>query len=129
MLRSGEAMATADHGDLPPPKEEVITPSNEERLEFRLRRKKLGLTQQDVATKLGLTAASISNVETGRSRQIEKTFYARLRRLLHMGVKAEGEDQTYRVLVDAAIDLDEREMQIATAMIETIKKTRHSGSR
>ncbi len=128
MFRSAAAMAAERRDDLQPDKEEWITPSDDERKKFRARRIELGLRQKDVAGKVGLTAASISNVETGRSHQIEKVFYARLRHVLRIvdAAPAESSVQAFRSLVDAAVDLDERETKIATALIETIKKTRNS---
>lgn len=56
-------------------KGDVITLTLEERKEFRALREAKGYTHQEVGRKAGISAATVSNIETGRSKQVNRQGY------------------------------------------------------
>ncbi len=109
--------------DAPHPKGALVTISDIERARCRDRRVFLGLRQEDLATRVGVTTATISNFESGRSRQIRKTVYAKIKRTLRVSddTSAPNDDEFARVVEDL-IDLDARGMRAVVALIDSLKK-------
>lgn len=132
MVRSRRKMTRASgKGRQVHPKGGVITVGPDERLEFRVQREKLKLRQEDLALKVGVSPATISNLETGRHPQIKKDVYAKIRRVLHLaaaGRDGEDSDEAFRAIVAGVIDLDEGGQRVVAALIESLKKSGHSGS-
>jgi transcriptional regulator with XRE-family HTH domain len=60
----------------------VIDLTPEERSEFRRLRKAKGLGQEQLATKIGVSTGTISNIETGRSGQVRREPYLEAMRYL-----------------------------------------------
>ena len=106
---------------------ELITVGKAERQRFRERREELGLKQKDLGDRVGTTAATISNLETGRHPQIDKKLYARIKRALFRSTTsaagAEETDDYWRTIVDGAMDLDAQAMKAVAALVQSLKKT------
>lgn len=104
----------------------MVTVGPDERRQLKEIREKLGLRQQDLATKIGAAPATISNMETGRHPQMRKVVYARLRRALKLAsegiVEVAGDDENYIAIVTGALDLDEQQQRAVRALIDSLRK-------
>ncbi len=108
------------------PVDELITLSKKERVDIRVAREKADLTQRQLATKVGVTSATISNVETGRHPQIRRSLYAELQRVLFRtsaSPTTPGSDIAYRSLVEKLVDMDEQKLNTIAVVAEALKKT------
>lgn len=110
------------------PKGGMITIDEDERARIKAAREEAGLTQSEIAVKVGVTAATISNLETGRHPQVRKTVYAKILRVLKLAKAAPdaspANDETYKALVDEVIDLDGGEQALVIAYVKHLKKSR-----
>ena len=119
MAKYGDLDGQARHID------KLVTVDGRERQEFRRLRDEAGMTQRDLAERIGVTPATISNVETGRHPQLRRSHYAKLRRALGAGGRAtdiaEAKDALYRGLVGDLADLEEKELRLVAAIVRTIR--------
>ncbi len=118
---------TKPNGSQQHPAGELITVDKEERTALKALRVKRELTGKELARLVGVTAATISNLETGRSKQIRKIVYAKIRRALKATETRASNaemDEFFRMLVEEAIDLDADQAATAISIIKTLKKPR-----
>lgn len=106
----------------------LISVDQKEREALKARRIKLELRQEDLAERAGCSPATISNLESGRSSQVRKKVYARIRRSLRepkVAISATDEsDATFRKIVDDALDLTEKDLRVVAALIDSLKNPR-----
>jgi transcriptional regulator with XRE-family HTH domain len=106
----------------------LVSVSEEERKQLRARRLKLELRQEDVAERAGCSTGTISNLESGRSTQVRRKVYARIRRVLRgkavTPVMDEADEAMFRELVDGMIDLEGRDLRTVAALVNSLKKPR-----
>lgn len=102
----------------------VATITNEQRQRIRARREELGWRQEDLAARVGVTPATISNLESGRTAQPKKSVYAKVLRALKLGEEPPdaGTEAAYMAIVEGAVELNPQEMQAVRALIESLKK-------
>lgn len=106
----------------------LISVDSDERAGLKSLRVKRGMTQEALAEKVMCAPATISNLESGRSTQVRKKVYARIKRALRSAASETQSDETFRKIVDGAIDLDERDQLAVAALIDSLKKPRQSGN-
>lgn len=113
----------------------LVTLSLDERREILEAREKKGLTQGELARKVGTTAGTISNIETGRKHgeskipgQVRTVLLAKIRRALSIKADAEKEslEEKFKALVEEFADLDEREIDLVLGLIAGLKTQRAS---
>lgn len=111
------------------PKGSLVTVSDDERKKCRALREKRGWRQEDIAERIGVTPATISNFESGRSRQIRKAVYAKLKRALRVVEDSPAQlDEDFVQLVDDLVELDPNDQSVVAALIDSLKKRRQSGA-
>ena len=111
----------------PRPAGALITLDAVERKRLRDRRISKGWDQKDVAKRIGVTAPTISNIETGRHPQIRKAVYADLLRVLFRSQDTEtnaASDAAFRSIVEDLVDLDLDQQLAVQAIVKTVKKPR-----
>lgn len=99
----------------------------EERKRIRDRRKHLEWRQEDLAARIGVSPATISNLETGGRTgedQSYKAVYAEVVRLLEVGDLAGSSDKRFRRVVQKLLKLDERGWEAVEAMLDVQLKPR-----
>jgi transcriptional regulator with XRE-family HTH domain len=74
------------------PKGDLVAVTAEMRQQIRARREELEWRQEDLAKKAGTTAATISNIESGRTRQPKKVIFVRIMQALKLGNDATSDD-------------------------------------
>lgn len=110
---------------------ELISVGPEERARLKAQRIKLELRQEDLAMRVGVTPATISNLEGTRSKQIKKTVYAKIYRVL-FGRRDANEtiavdkDAAFREIVEGALDLDETKQRAVAELIKNLKGTKEA---
>ncbi len=100
----------------------VIDLTPDERVEFYRLRKASGLTQQQLGAKIGVSAGTISNIETGRSGQPRRGPYLEaLRYLKAPKTDADNPDRTARFkrVMHKYMMLDERGEATVEATIDS----------
>lgn len=90
---------------------------------WRARRDELGISQRELARRVGVSSGTVSNVETGKQHTLERPVYAKWRRVLFKDGAAIPEELWNR-LVDVLSDVDEDEAQKMIALAQMIKKPR-----
>ena len=125
--KAGQAKAGQVHPDGP-----LTSIADEDRKRIRAERERRGWTQKELATKVGVTSGTISNLETGeRHPQVRAKVLARIQRVLFHEDAAngsgEGTSEAFDAIVQGAIDLQAREQAAVLEFIATLKKLRHSG--
>ena len=105
----------------------VMSVGSLERQQIRERREKLGMRQEDLAAKVGVVAATISNLEGGRSKQVKRVVYAAVIRALKIAegtaTSSDSIEDNYRRIVDGASHLNEAALAAVAALIETLRKS------
>lgn len=107
----------------------VIDLTPEDRAEFRRLRKSKKLTQEQLADKIHVSTATISNIETGRSDQPRRAVYLEALRFLK-DAKAEPVNENrsarFKRVMDKYMQLDEGSEKVVEAtidaMLATVKK-------
>lgn len=93
-------------------------------------REKKGLDQRELATRVGVTPATISNIETGRSKQVRKSVYAAVLRVLSRkdsAPAASGSDEVLKQLVEGMLELDDEKQRMVLGIVNSLKKPDNSG--
>ena len=102
-----------------------IGPAERSRL-LKLRGER-GLTQAQLAARAGVTNGTISNVESGKSKQVRKAVYAAIVRAL----KAKGgttldedakQSETFQKFVAVAADLTAEQLEVLLPLVENLRK-------
>lgn len=99
----------------------------------RRHRERLGMNQVDVARAVGLSRASIANIETGRQRLAIHHLYL-LARALRVDVHAllpEGEKEPAEGIgraIQSAVELSEREQQEVARVVGSISARENRGT-
>lgn len=98
-----------------------VTP--ERRAEVKRLREALGWQQKDLAHRIGVNPATISNLETGRHPQIYQTVWFEVVRVLKISDTGEAGDRFNRTIEKLA-KLDERGQITVEALIDSLLGTR-----
>jgi transcriptional regulator with XRE-family HTH domain len=95
-----------------------VTP--EERARFKDLRKSKGMTQPQLAARIGVSDATISNIETGRSRQVNRTAYLAAMMVLQSdGLTPHAmRDERIKRILDKLMKIDERGLTTVEATID-----------
>ena len=106
------------------PEGKVVTITPERREAIKKRRLELGWTQGDLAKRAGVTPATISNIESGRTDQPRRVVYSAVMRALKLGDQTPqpATDEAYRRIVDGASDLDEGLLEAVADFIDKLRK-------
>lgn len=108
--------------------------STVERHHLRDLRKKRGWTQHQLALRIGLTNGTISNFESGTSKQVFRSVYAKIVRALTpkqaalSAAEAKSQAEAFGAFVSNVADLTPEQLASLVPVIETLKKSRQSGS-
>lgn len=105
----------------------VVTIDGTERSRLKAGREAKELTQGQLAKRIGVTPATISNIETGRHPQVKKTVYAKLVRALFGKddrQATETSDLVFTDLVASTMDLSVDQQLALLAIARTLKNTR-----
>ena len=135
MLRLDVPRDPSSKGAQDHPKGPLIDVDPEERKELTALRKKKGWTQQQLATKAGLTNGTISNFESGKSKQLRKSVYAAIRRALRAAALSDdpavdaAEAKAFRDFVENLVDLTPDQWRSLGPVIESLRKSGQSGSK
>jgi transcriptional regulator with XRE-family HTH domain len=102
---------------------DLIALDKDERDRLRNRRQELGLTQPQLATAINVAAATISNLEGGRSRQVRRTVYAAaVRHLFGTQVPvAQGGEDLYKRIVEGLAVITESDRAIIDGLVTSLK--------
>lgn len=106
------------------PKGEKISVSSDVRERFKAQRVAKGWDQRELAKRAHLTQGTVSNFESGRSKQIVRKVYAQLHRALFGpdGDTVPGESDTWLEIVEGSADLDESQKQAVLAVVRSLRK-------
>ena len=100
----------------------VIDLTPDERVEFKRLRKAKGLSQQELADKIGVSNGTISNIETGGSSQPRRGPY--FAALAYLKGKKEAPDQDagerMKRVIEKYMKLDERGEKAVEALIDSL---------
>jgi transcriptional regulator with XRE-family HTH domain len=101
-----------------------ITVGADERKVLKARRETLGLTQRELAAKVGTTNGTISNLENGKHPQIKWSTYARLRYVLfkEKAVVEENVDDVMKDIADELPTLDAHALKAVRTLVSSLKK-------
>lgn len=100
-----------------------ISVAPDERKRLKDAREAKGWNQRDLADRIGVAPATISNLETGRHPQVNITVYADLHRALFGSAPAEARlDDVIKRIVDGATKLSAAEAKAVAELIETLAK-------
>lgn len=106
----------------------MISISPDERKRLRVAREELGLRQDVLAKRIGVSPATISNVESGRSRQVRRPVYAAIVRALKLESATEKDDKAneaaFRNLVEVVSDLTSEEIDDLIPIITRLRRNR-----
>lgn len=110
----------------------LIDLSTEERKRLKGEREKLGLTQAQLGKKAGLTAGTISNVESGRSKQVRKVVYAKILRALKLKATNAPEvevvsAEVFGSLVEDLAVLSPENTDVVVRLVASLRKSQQSG--
>lgn len=113
------ALLMAKRGRIEQPSGPVIDVTPEKRARLKELRKLKGLTQDQLANKIGVSNGTISNLETGRHGQVHLSTYMEIVALLE-GADNDGHDERdwFRRVADKLLLLDGRGRQSVEAQID-----------
>jgi transcriptional regulator with XRE-family HTH domain len=101
----------------------VVTITDDERARLKAKRLEIGWRQEDLSTRAGVSPATVSNLESGRSDQIKRVVYSKIIRALKLGdLPAPSTDESFKRIVEGAVDLDEQASRLVAEMIDTLSK-------
>lgn len=108
------------------PKGGLMTIDHAERDRLKLARETEGWDQKGLARRAGVTAATISNLEGGRSKQIRKTVYAKVLRALRSpdAAPSETHDRVVAIILDATAALDLRDTEMVAELAQRLAEAR-----
>lgn len=129
MMRSPQMPRTKGPAKQVHPSGQLISVGPEERERLKARRIELEMHQDEIAARVGVAPATISNLETGRSKQVKKVVYAKIYRALYgaapsVEATAIDKDEAYRRIVEGALELNEGEQAAVAALIEKLREGR-----
>ena len=114
-------------GRLDRPHGEKISISDEDRLWIKSEREARGWTHRELGARAGCSAATVSNVETGRTGQPYKSVLAGIYRAL----KAKNENEAsafnstaYTLITEGSLDLSPEDMRLVADFIERLRGKR-----
>jgi len=105
----------------------MISVTPEQREAIRKRREKLEWRQEDLAGRVPCSPATISNLESGRSRQVKRVVYANVIRALKIGegtAPAAESNESFNRIVEGASELDADDQTTIERMIDSLRKKR-----
>lgn len=100
----------------------LISVDREERLRLKALRKAKGLTQFELAARVGATGPTISNFETYRHPQVERSMYLRIKLVLRDKAEPANDDDRRVRLAERLMDIDSRGLDILETLLDTLKK-------
>lgn len=102
---------------------DLIALDKDERGRIRDRRKELGLTQPQLATAIDVAPATISNLESGRSRQVRRSVYADVVRHLFgkQDPAAHASEDLYKQLVEGLAAMTDADRSIVAGLITSLQ--------
>lgn len=110
----------------------MMTLSQEQRARLLAARKAKKWRQQDVAKRVNVSHATISNIEKGRHPQVRQKVYAELVRLFsgnepdeHVAAQS---DALIGAIIDEAAPLNQEDQQLVLNMIQGLKRARSGQS-
>lgn len=107
------------------PTGDKITVGPEERARFKMLREAKKLDQKEVGRMVGVSGATISNLETGRHPQIYRETYVKLKMVLQAETPERmSAGEAYKAIANEVSDLAESDQQVVLSVIRTLKKTR-----
>lgn len=109
----------------PRPTGGLISISDEERARLRERREQLELDQEYVGNRIGVSAATIGNIETGRTKQPRRSIYFAYRTYLFRAERGQGEtdlDANVKDLAAAIEQLDANGIDTVRLLAERLVK-------
>ncbi|MGE3460220.1 MAG: helix-turn-helix domain-containing protein [Kofleriaceae bacterium] len=101
---------------------EKMTLTPEQRSQLRKRRKlELGWSLEYTAGRIGMSGSQLSNIETGARghRQMTKTKFAELWRVLKLGTVDETDDARFAALIEKLVELDGRGFSMVESLVES----------
>jgi transcriptional regulator with XRE-family HTH domain len=101
-----------------------ITVGPEERAQIKALREAKGWIQKDLATRVGVTPATISNLETGRHPQVYLAVYQKIIAALRGDGAAQKAMDAYHRIVEGSAELTESEQLTVAAWIDTLRKAK-----
>lgn len=111
----------------------MVTLAPEERAAIKKARLGRDWEQKDLARRVGVSPATISNLEGTRSKQVRLVLLVKIRRVLSLDAEAaaiadDKGDLARARIYEAALGLDARQLDLAAQMIEELAaKSRKSG--
>lgn len=115
----------AKRGRIEQPDGPVVDVTPEEREEIKRLRKSKGLTQEQLAAKIGVSNGTISNLETGRHAQVHLSVLVEVRR--YLGAKDTDEldsGDRHKKVMDGYLKLDGRGQAAVEALIDSLLSSR-----
>lgn len=113
-------------GRIGQPRGGKITVGPDERARLKQLRTSKGIDQGELAAKIGVSQATISNLESGRHPQMTKDKYAALVRVLGAQADAMTNEDAFRRIVQAATALEDEQLAVAVATIEALAALKKS---
>lgn len=106
------------------PTGEKITVSPAERAAMKKRRLEIEWKQGDLADRLNVSQATISNLESGRHPQLYKSVYAEAKRVLKIGNAKDAPEDTERFnrVVDKFLQLSTQHQAAVEQLIDSLLK-------
>lgn len=85
-----------------------------------------GMSQRELARRVGVTAGTISNLVTGRHTQARKTVIASIHAALQWPAPTETtvSDEAYRRIVDGALEMSPEDRETVARLVESLKSPR-----
>lgn len=109
-------------GRITRPEGGLVSVTEERRKQVRELRDARGWKQEELAARAGCSHATISNLETGRSRQVKRVVMSRIMRALRSPVDEEPLSSATRDFIEGELDyLDERGLQAVMAVIVAMR--------
>jgi len=108
------------------PKDGKITVDADERKLLKERREAMGLTQRELAKKVGTTNGTISNLENSKHSQIKWSTYVRLRYVLfkEKTTPEESVDDVMKDIAEELPTLDAHALKAVRTLVSNLKKPR-----